>query len=161
MIDKISQMSDHDLASVIAACNNHTGLSLVIHPDYMEHWLECCVSEYEGRELTPPWHKLKFGNMPEIEKEEKEFPPTVFNIVKQLAIDTGAIRQLDFDDANYNGEKVALCLIVNDEAVCIMEDGIRGLYDLMDDEKASPVIRIYPVGRGSINKELSLPRNSK
>jgi hypothetical protein len=165
LIEKIGSFSDQNLAIVIAALNSSRGLAQQIHPDFqevtMEHWYQSCVSEYEMRGLEPVWHTLQYGNVPEVSRKEQPFPPSLFEIVKQLAIDTEAIRDIDFSDADYNGEKVALCLTINEEPICIMEDGVHGLFDLMEDDKADPNIRLYPIGRGEINKELSLVRHSR
>lgn len=146
MIEKIKGFSNKDLAMIIGSCNSQKGLSLIEHPDYsgisMEWWHQICVSEYELRQLTPAWHTL----------------PAV-DVVAE--INAELIRQVDFDDADYNGEKVALCLTVNDEPVCVMEDGIHKLYELMENDKSDPNIRLYPIFNKDATELFSLNKYSK
>lgn len=85
----------------------------------------------------------------------------MFNVAKAIAINAELIRQVDFDDADYNGEKVALCLTVNDESVCVMEDGIHKLYELMENDKSDPNIRLYPIFNKDATELFSLNKYSK
>lgn len=64
MSEKIDNLSNSELRTMISAMNNQVGLASQQHPDYpvsMEHWYQSLVSEYELRVLTPFWYELKDG----------------------------------------------------------------------------------------------------